>query len=616
MTASLDVAELLARTIPFNVLPANVVSDIADGCERVFVRGGDVVLRENEPGDRAYVVISGRLRVYAGPPSPSAQIGELGSGQLFGEMALLSPGGRRFSIVAGRDSELLSIGREQFERLVVHPESLLALVRLLVQRATTKISPSGFAAPNTIAVVGAGGVTGVSETVEALTTALSAHGTAIRVDAAVVENSLGRGAADVGVDSAGDLLGWLDRIERDHRFVLYQTDPTRSAWTDRCLRGADRILLVVDADQDPLTITVPSLPDGPRCDILVRHHASAVLANGTAALLDRLPPVRHYQLRRGSERDVDRVARQLTGASVGLVLGGGGARGFAHLGVIRALEEAGVPIDSVGGTSVGAMIGALVAWGLDHPNRMEQAHRFVAGRLTWPTLPIMAATSGRRLTERLQRAEFVGESDLVDSWLPFFCISTNLSTARPYVHLRGPAWKALRASISLPGMMPPVCTDDGELLVDGGLVNDLPVDVMAPLIDGGRIIAVDLGLGSDFRVTQRFDPGLSGWKVLVRRLKPFGPRFDAPNLLAVLLRAKEVASSESLEVKRSAHDVTLLLRPPVEGYGGFDFRAVDALTERSYRYTLDVLARNGVAAELRTAGEPLRNEGAGSQKSG
>jgi predicted acylesterase/phospholipase RssA len=294
------------------------------------------------------------------------------------------------------------------------------------------------------------------------------------------------------------------------------------------------------------------------------------------------------------------VARQLAGAAVGLVLGGGGARGFAHLGVVRALEEANVPIDAVGGTSVGALMGALAAWGLDHAARMERALSFVAGRLTMPTLPIVSATSARRLTERLRQDQFVGDRDLADSWLPFFCVSTNLSTARARVHTRGPAWQALRASISLPGMMPPVCTDEGELLVDGGLVDDLPVDAMAPLLDGGDIIAVDLGISSDFRVGQRFDPSLSGWRVLVRRLNPFGPRFDAPTLLTTLLRAKEVASSDSLELKRTNHEIALLVRPPVEGFGGFDFRRADVLAERSYRQTLEQLASDPIVPELGT----------------
>jgi predicted acylesterase/phospholipase RssA len=315
-------------------------------------------------------------------------------------------------------------------------------------------------------------------------------------------------------------------------------------------------------------------------------------------LLDGLPATRHYHVRRGDDADIHRLARQLAGVAVGLVLGGGGARGFAHLGVVHALESAGVPIDLVGGTSVGALMGALTAWGFDHATRVERAHRFVAGRLTWPTLPLISATSAGRVTERLRHDDFAGNRDIADSWLPFFCVSTNLSTASAFVHHRGPAWEALRASISLPGMMPPVCTADGELLVDGGLVDDLPIDVMSPLVDGGRIVAVDLGISSDFRVEQHFDPSFSGWRALARRLNPFGPRFDAPNLITTLLRAKEVASSESLELKRTAHEVALLLRPPVDGFGGFDFRNVDLLTERAYQYTLDVLEGDPTVADL------------------
>jgi predicted acylesterase/phospholipase RssA/CRP-like cAMP-binding protein len=598
MTSTDDLVELLANTTPFNALPAAVLAEIAAVCEQRFVSGGEVVLREDDAPDYAFVVVSGRLRIYAATPSGPIQVAELGPGQLFGEMALLSPGGRRATVVAGRDSELLCLGTTQFQRLVSHPDALLALVRLLVQRATSRVTPAAFAPPKTIAVVSVGPRRGHAEAVDALVLALAAHGPTTRVDAATVETSLGRNATEVALDRAGDLLALLDRTERAHRFVVYQTDATHAVWRDRCLRHSDRVLLLVDGGPDALDVTPPDLATRSRCDLVVLHDNWERFPSGTAGLLDRLPSSRHYHVRRGCDGDHRRLARQLAGVAVGLVLGGGGARGFAHLGVIQALEEAGVPIDAVGGTSVGALMGALAAWGFDHPTRMERAQRFVAGRLTMPTLPIVAATSARRVTERLRQDDYAGDRDMADSWLPFFCMSTNLSTARPFTHLRGPAWQALRASISLPGMMPPVCTDEGELLVDGSLVDDLPLDVMAPLIDGGRIIAVDLGISSDFRVRQRFDPSLSGWRVLARRLNPFGPRFDAPTLLTTLVRAKEVASSESLELKRNAHEVALLVRPPVDGFGGFDFRNVDILTERSYRYTRDLLAHEPLVSEL------------------
>jgi predicted acylesterase/phospholipase RssA/CRP-like cAMP-binding protein len=592
-----DLLALLASTAPLSGVPIDLLVQLLAECEHTFVSTGDVVVRADEVPDRAFIVVSGRLRVFSAADD-GRPIAELGPGQLFGEMALLSPGGRRATVVAARDSELLCLDREQFSRVFSHPDALMALVRLLVERATTRVASSDVVPPRTITVVGVASPRGEAAFVEALIAALSREGPTTKLDVATIETMLGPGAADVDLNAAGELLAVLDRVERANRFVVYHTDPGHPAWTDRCLRHADRVLLVVDADSSHIREPAPSLHHCCPCAVVVLHDRSDRPPRATAATLDALPPGRHYHVRRGDDADVRRVARQLSGGAVGLVLGGGGARGFAHLGVVRAFETAGVPIDAVGGTSVGALMGALVAWGLDHPTRVDRAHRFVAGRLTIPTLPILAATSARRVTQRLQHPDYAGDRDIADCWLPFFCVSTNLSTARPFVHRRGPAWQALRASISLPGLMPPVCTEDGELLVDGGLVDDLPVDVMAPLLDGGRVVAVDLGISSDFRVQQRFDPNFSGWRVLARRLNPWGPRFDAPNLLTTLLRAKEVASHESLELKRSAHAVTLLVRPPVEGFGGFDFRNVDVLTERSYRYTLDLLDRDPVAAEL------------------
>jgi predicted acylesterase/phospholipase RssA/CRP-like cAMP-binding protein len=589
-------AEVLANAAPFRALPRDVMVEFATQCTTRFVQGGDIVVREEDEPDQAFVVVSGRVRVLVTGAQGPFQIAELGPGELFGEMALLAPGGRRATVVAARDTELLCLGAEQFRSLVGHPDAFLAVARLLVERATSRLAPVS-TPPRAIAVGAVGHPRAHDEVVASLASALAAHGPTITVGASEVEAHLGRDAAEVGVEAAGELLAFLDRIERAHRFVVYRMDPAHPRWSERCLRQADRIVLAADAsDRTPLVAM--ALPPGTRCDVLILHDAWERTPALTPELVDALPVDRHFHVRRHDDGDAQRVARQVAGEAVGVVLGGGGARGFAHLGVIHALETAGVPVDAVGGTSVGALMGALVAWGFDHPTRVERAKRFVAGRLTLPTLPILSATSARRLTERLRRDELAGTRDLFDAWLPFFCVSTNLSTARPFVHRRGPAWQALRASISLPGMMPPVCTEQGELLVDGGLVDDLPVDVMTPLLDGGRLVAVDLGISSDFRVTQRFDPSLSGWRVLARRLKPFGPRFDAPNLLTTLLRAKEVASSESLDLKRTAHEVTLLVRPPVSGFGGFDFRDVDTLMERSYRHTLEQLAEDPAADEL------------------
>src|SRR5262249_32333242 len=158
------------------------------------------------------------------------------------------------------DSELLCLGADQFRRLLGHPDALMALVRVLVERATTRVASNDFVPPNTITVVGVGSPRGESETIDALTAALGAHGPTIKLDVATVDAKLGPGAADIGFNAAGELLALLDRVERAHRFVVYQTDPAHPAWTDRCLRQADRVLLLVETAKGVPGGAVPSLP--------------------------------------------------------------------------------------------------------------------------------------------------------------------------------------------------------------------------------------------------------------------------------------------------------------------------------------------------------------------
>ena len=185
----------------------------------------------------------------------------------------------------------------------------------------------------------------------------------------------------------------------------------------------------------------------------------------------------HHHLRAGRPGDVARLARMITGTGCGLVLGGGGARGLAHLGVIRALEEAGVPIDVVGGTSMGAIMAGLCALGLDDAERVRRVTNIARNgrRLVTPTLPLIALSAGRHLDRIL--ADNLGAAPIEDLPLRFYCVSANLTRAEEVVHERGPLWPAVRASLALPGIYPPVYAA-GELLIDGGALDNVPVDVM------------------------------------------------------------------------------------------------------------------------------------------
>ena len=212
------------------------------------------------------------------------------------------------------------------------------------------------------------------------------------------------------------------------------------------------------------------------------------IANGVAARWQAsLPGIRHHHVR--GSADFERVVRLLTGRAVGLVLSGGGARGFAHLGVVRALREHGVPIDLVGGTSMGGILAAGVAKDWDDAELVERFRRcFVdTNPLSDFTLPVVSLVSGRKVGMLLRRE--LGDLDIEDLPLPFFCVSSNLTTGRIAVHQRGPLWRWLRASVAIPGVLPPVF-QGGEVFVDGGSMNNLPVDVMRAS-GRGAVIGVD-----------------------------------------------------------------------------------------------------------------------------
>ena len=352
---------------------------------------------------------------------------------------------------------------------------------------------------------------------------------------------------------------WLDDQERRHDYVLYVGDRGPSAWTSRCVRQADRILLVARADAapDPARIAARlaafGLPhDGTRTELVLVQPPDRRTPQGTEAWLSATGLQVHHHVRRGSQPDGERLARFLTGRAVGLVLGGGGARGFAHIGVIRALREAGVPIDAIGGTSMGAVIAAQYAMGCD-----EAALRTL-NRRTWidanplkdKTLPVVALLACRRLDRMV--TDMFGALEIADLWLPYFCVSADLTHAEVRVHDRGAVGRAVRASMSLPGMAIPI-RDGNALLVDGGVLNNVPADVMKKRC-GGKVIAVDVTPEKDLAVSGPYPEAASGWNFLLNR-----KRLELPSILAIIMRTVMLSSAHYRG--RVSRDIDLLVAP-------------------------------------------------------
>jgi NTE family protein/lysophospholipid hydrolase len=593
---------VLARRMPalraaqdeiFGALDDEVRPDVERELSWVCLARDEVLFREGDPGDALYVVLQGRLQVVRERPGlPPRVLREIGRGEPVGEIALLTGAARSSTIRAARDSELLRFSERGFHALLERrPQALRPLLRTLAARLENATSDQPRAAPRAtvVAVVALAGAP-VDDVVGGLLSEQGEHGRVRAIDSAAFDAEHGAGAAQTPPEHVRALYlnEWMHRLEAAHDALVLVADAQPSAWSRRCLRQADRILLVARAAEPaglgPFAPLVgPGRTTAAR-DLVLLHPDPARRPSGTGAWLDVTEVERHHHLRLGEAEDARRISRFLGGRAVGLVLSGGGARGFAHAGLVRALAEAGVPVDFVGGVSMGSLVAACHASGFDAP-RTERALRasFVETRPhRGYTLPLVSVFSPRK-TERALAATF-GETAIEDLWVNYFCVASNITRATLHVFRRGPLWRAMRASGSFPGLLPPV-PFHGELLVDGGVLDNLPVEVMQGLCPGPVLVS-DTSQDVDLQV----DPGLA-WsptaaEALVQRLRRGRPL--VPGAATVLFRAIECR--QLAHRRRQRTRAAFLFDLPVADYGLIDFPKIDAIIDAGYRYAASAMA--------------------------
>jgi NTE family protein/lysophospholipid hydrolase len=271
----------------------------------------------------------------------------------------------------------------------------------------------------------------------------------------------------------------------------------------------------------------------------------------------------------------------VTGQAVGLVLSGGGARGHAHAGVLRALDEFGIEVDLIGGTSMGALIGGASARGASYAEIVDLMRRFSSRRrLLDPTLPLTSLFAARKVTRMLHAA--LGEASIEDLWRPFYCVSSNLTRAEAMIHREGPLWAAVRASLAIPGVYAPVL-HEGDVLVDGGAINNFPLDVMRDLGEAGTVIGVNASAPKDRVERYQFGAHVSGWQVLLSRLRLWPEPVRAPSLLATLLRTMELSGTPQLKSPAFLQLADMLILPATEKFGVLDFAEYAMIVEAGYR---------------------------------
>jgi NTE family protein len=567
---------VLASLPLFENLELAALVAVAEQVEWFCLPGGATLFEQGDEADSLYAVSSGTLGAYRGGADGHRLIGRIRQGETVGEGALLSGSRRTASVVALRDTELMRFSKDAFDSLARQfPSAMLNIARLTVSRLERSIQlDTPRVTSRAFAIIGNNA-------------GIDAQGFAERLSRELA--SLGRTEVFTRDIAAQHTSVWFNEIERRRDFVLYVADSASLAWTRQCIAQADTLILLADASDEPRPW--PGL-DGSggihpaaQSSELVLLQRRIVRPGTTKGWLAQLAVTHHHHVR--TKEDVGRMARLITGNAVGLVLSGGGARGFAHIGVIKAIREAGIPIDHCGGTSVGSIMAAGVAAGWDN-NQLTNRHRrnFVERNpLGDYTLPLISLASGRRVTRLLQRE--VGSVDIEDLPLPFFCVSTNLTKGEIKVHRSGVLWRALRASVAIPGVLPPVF-EEKQILVDGGVLNNLPVDIMRRF-GRGRVIGVDVGSEKSLVACDDIDE-----TSVIGRLRLIRDR-RAPNILQLLLRAGSLSSTLATAANRD--ESSILLTPPLDGIDVLDWKAFDRALDAGYEHTLQRIPEIRAALE-------------------
>jgi NTE family protein/lysophospholipid hydrolase len=554
-----------------------------DRGERLFAQGDEA--------DGLYILIHGFLQAVASDaPGEERIIGSISRGEIVGEMAILSGDRRMATVRAVRDSDVVRLSKADFEQISrAYPAVSLAIMRILVKRLRDRGRVAHRPGAVNVALVPADPGVPLAETAERLRAALACADRTALVNSRSLAAELPalENIAQVEDDSPLylGLATWLEDLESRHDYVLYECDAEATPWTRRCLGQADQVLVIGRAGDDPAPGPVErawlARPDGaaavPQTLILI-HPDGEKLPSGTLAWLTPRRLEGHVHLRWDREEDFARLARIVSRRAVGLVLGGGGARGMAHLGVIKALRERGIPVDMVAGTSIGAIVGGAVAMGMDEDKLLRLCRETLQESNPFNdfTVPLVSLLRSGKINRAARRA--YGDARIEDLWLGFFCMSSDLSACDVKAHSRGPLWIAARTSASLPGIMVPI-VHDGAVHVDGGVMNNLPGDVMRGR--AGIVIAVDV----DSRENMRTDLGElpSAWKILWSRILPWKRRILAPNIAEILMAAIMTGSRKNADAVKD--DADLSLEPPVHGIGILDFKAIDETARAGYEYT-------------------------------
>jgi NTE family protein len=557
-----------AASRPTDSLSAEQYKSVLASMTRREVRRGETLIAQGSVPDRFHVVLHGRFALTPAQPGQNARLIEAEG--LIGVAAFLAGRPARESVVALRDSAVLDLDRATFERLATdRPETFMAVMRRLMREVHEPGAPHspGQHKGRIVTIVQGAGAQVPPAFWPLLRRALTQAGACV-IDAADIRRRLGPGPME-----GPRLAELLNGVASTSGPLVCLGDATLTEWTQRVIRQADEVVIVTRgaAPKDALSeierCACALHETGARRLVRV-HDRREPVVSGTADWLARMDAAMSHHVALQDDVDFLSLARFLTHRAIGFVAGGGGALGAAHVGVFRAFAEGEVSFDIFGGTSVGAAMLAGFCR-LEDAERLDLgAHRIFVQSKSFKrfSVPKYGLLDHRNFDRALQRE--YGEDTLIeDCWRPFFAVATNLSTRAPEVIRRGVMWKAVRASSAIPGMLPPMYTSEGMMLVDGGIMQNVPLEAMRSLKSGPNVLVhFNTAESRRFKVDYAALPGRG--RLLAGMLNPLARLPRAPSATSVLWRSLLVHQKADLDLAPADLE---LCPPKTPGASVFDF---------------------------------------------
>ncbi|XP_048145769.1 patatin-like phospholipase domain-containing protein 6 isoform X4 [Corvus hawaiiensis] len=584
----------VAHTVAARMSPFVRQMDFA--IDWMAVEAGRALYRQGDKSDCTYIVLNGRLRSVIQKGSGKKElVGEYGRGDLVGVVEALTRQPRATTVHAVRDTELAKLPEGTLNNIKRrYPQVVTRLIHLLSQKILGNLqqlrgpfagSGLGMASSSepinptsnlsTVAVLPVCDEVPMAAFTLELQHALNAIGPTLLLTSDIIRARLGSSALESIQEYR--LSGWLAQQEDIHRIVLYQTDCTLTPWTLRCIRQADCILIVGLGDQEPALGELEQMlentavralkqlvllhrEDGPGPARTVEWLNMRSWCSGhlhircPRRVFSRRSPAKLREMyekvfEKSADRhsDFSRLARVLTGNTIALVLGGGGARGCSHIGVIKAMEESGIPIDLVGGTSIGAFIGALYAEERSAVRTKQRAREWarcmnsIFETVLDLTYPITSMFSGSAFNASINRV--FQDKQIEDLWLPYFNVTTDITASAMRVHT------------------------DADIARNMG---------------AKTVIAIDVG-SQDETDLCNYGDSLSGWWLLWKRLNPWAEKVKVPDMAEIQSRLAYVSCVRQLEVVKSS-SYCEYIRPPIDRFKTMDFGKFDEIYDVGYQH--------------------------------